>query len=85
MIPVRTAAQRRRWARMAKAGQLRAAGWSLRDIGAFLGVSPSTILEDLRRLETLKVVEKAFDSHPKSNAKSNAKSNVIDFRRNETA
>jgi IS30 family transposase len=73
---------------MAKAGQLRARGWSHRQIAAYLGVSHQTIMRDLARLERVQeVVQKVVHSQEKWTAKRTTKSaldtNVVAFTRRE--
>jgi IS30 family transposase len=66
---------------MAKAGQLRAEGWSHRQIATYLGVHHKTIQRDLHRLAAGTVALPVAPFSEKSATKSAKGTNVVAFAR----
>jgi lambda repressor-like predicted transcriptional regulator len=79
-----TRAERRRRERMRKAVELRAKGWSLRAIGAHLGVHHDTVREDLRRSADAQILADFLVGNPTrdgGNPTPESDSNVVQLRR----
>jgi predicted transcriptional regulator len=72
-----TSAQRRRQVRARQAAELRAKGFSLRDIAAYLGVSHDTVWKDLKARE---VSAKKLTAGVR-NLTPEADSNIVQLRR----